>query len=159
MARKHRRKKRYHSVTDRPLYKIIASVVTALTFGLLYYFVVILMENPGMAPIISVPSVLVLIWVAIKQRYFWWLWMVMACPCIVMMVLLQSPMVRFYLASLYWASSYAMSQWLILADSRARIRARKGRSSRHHHHHHSSDEPAAPRPRDELLEQLFANVE
>lgn len=154
MGHKHRHKKRYYSVTDRPGFKIVGSVLTAVAFVLLYHLVVVLMENPGMAPIISIPCVLMLVWVALKQRQFWWLWVPVGVPCIGVMLLLSNPIVDFIAATLYWASSYAMTQWLIVADSKAKHRSRQRKGSRHHHSHESSE----PRPRDELLEQLFSDT-
>ena len=158
--RRHRhRKKKYYSITDRPSFKIIGSVITAIVFAFLYWLIVILMENPGLALSCTMPCVMLLIWVAIKQRYFWWVWLLGACPCVVAMIIFQLPVVLFILESVYWAISYAMCQWMILADSKARHQAKMKRSSRRHHHHHHSDEPPAPRPKDELLEKLFADAE
>lgn len=154
MGHKHRHKKRYYSVTDRPWFKVMASVLMAAAFIPLYFFVVILMENPGVAPIISIPCVLMLIWVAVKQRQFWWIWIPVALLCIGMMIVIHHPIIDLCFETLYWLASYAMAQWLILADSKAKHRSRRRKSSHHHH----SKESAAPRPRDELLEQLFADA-
>ena len=157
MGHRRRRKKHYYSVTDRLWFKISASVWMGLAFILLYYLVVILMENPGMAPIVSVPCALMMIMVALKQRQFWWIWIPVALLLVGLMLLTANPVIDFYLETLYWAASYAMTQWLIVADSKARHRS-KSRKSSHHHHHHHSEKTVSPRPRDELLEQLFGDA-
>ena len=97
MVHKHRRhhKKKYYSVTDRPSFKIVGSILTAILFLLLYYLIVILMENPSFALICSIPCVILLIWVAVKQRYFWWIWLLGACPCVVLMVFFRQPLLSF----------------------------------------------------------------
>ena len=160
MGRKHRhRKKKYYSITDRPSFKIVGSIVTAVAFILLYYLIVILMENPGLALVCTVPCVLLVIWVSLKQRYFWWIWLLGACPCVMLMAFFRNPVVSFIIQTVYWVITYAMCQWMIMVDSRAKHRARMKRPHRRHHHHHHSDEPPAPRPKDELLEKLFADSE
>lgn len=155
MGHKHRRKKHYYSITDRTWFKVAGSVLMGIIFAMLYYLVVILMENPGIAPIISVPCVLMLIWVAAKQRQFWWLWIPVALLCIGLMIFVPNPILRFCVETVYWLASYAMTQWLIVADSKAKHRSRRRKSGHRHHHSKESD---APRPRDELLEQLFGDT-
>ncbi len=157
MARKHRHKKRYYSVTDRPSFKVCASIATALIYWLLYFLVVILMENPGIALIMSVPCVLLVIWIAIKQRQFWWFWTPVAFICLVLMLQFCHTGFVFWIHTLYWLATYAMIQWLIVAASRVKAKSRKGRSSRSHSHHTHGSAPE--RPKDELLEQLFADAE
>ena len=156
MARKHHKKKKYFSVTDRPIFKIISATFMVAIFALLYYFSVIIVERPGLTLSITVPCVLVMIWVAVKQRYFWWIWLVGAGPCVVLMLMYRKPPLSLILETAYWGMSLAMCLWLILAHSRARSRAKK-RKKNHQRHHH--DEMPAPRPRDELLEKLFAENE
>lgn len=158
MGHKHHHKKKYYSVTDRPFFKVMSSILTAVLFAALYYVVVILMERPGLALVCSLPCVMLLIWVAVKQRYFWWIWLVFACPCVALMVLFRQPDISLLVQTFYWVISYGMCQWLIIADSRAKTRMKRKRSSHHHHDHHSP-EPSAPRPKDELLEKLFADAE
>lgn len=158
MGHKHHRKKKYYSVTDRPIFKILCSMLMTVTFAFLYYFVVLTVEKPGLALTCIVPCVLLLIWVAVKMRYFWWIWLVGACPCVMMMVMFRQPPLALILESAYWVMSFAMCQWLIWASSRARSRANK-RKKASQQHHHNSDEPVAPRPKDELLEKLFGDME
>jgi len=155
MGHKHRHKKHYYSVTDRLWFKIAGSVLTAVIFGLLYFLVVILMENPGLAPVFSIPCVLMVIWVAAKQRQFWWLWVPVATLCFGLTLAFRNQTVRFYLTTIYWVTGYAMTQWLIVSDSRAKHQSKRRKSSRHHQHSH---EPVPPRPRDELLEQLLGDA-
>ena len=157
MARKHRRKKKYYSVADRPSFKVCASIATVLIYGLLYFLVVILMENPGIPLNMTVPCVLLLIWIAIKQRHFWWLWTPAASICLILMLLYYHTRFIFWIQTAYWIVTYAMIQWLIVAASRAKVRSKKGDFRRHHRRH--THEPAPVRPRDELLEKLFADVE
>ncbi len=157
MGRKHHKKK-YLSVTDRPIFKILSSLLMVIIFALLYYLMVIVVKRPGLALTCSVPCVLLLVWVAIKQLWYWWIWIAVACPCIVLMILYRQPPLSFILETTYWGMSLAMCLWLILAPSRARSRAIKRKKSRSQNHHHS-DEPSASRPKDEFLEKLFAEHE
>ncbi len=153
MAHKHHRKKKYHSVTDRPIFKALSAMITTGMFALLYYIIVILMQHPSVALTCSMPCVLVLLWVALKQRHFWWVWLIGACPSIVMILVFRQPKIAFLIQSFYWAISYGMCMWLVFANSRAKHRSKKKKSNHHH-----SDEPPVPRPRDELLEKLFADA-
>lgn len=155
MKRKHRRKKKYFSVTDRPVFKIISAVLMTAIFAPLYYLVVILMERPELALIVSVPCVFMLVWVAIKQLNFWWIWFLGAGPCVALMVLFPDTVI---LETAYWGMSFAMSQWLIWAPSRAKSKSKRRKKARHQQELHAH-EPAESRPHDELLEKLFAENE
>ena len=159
MGRKHRhhRKRKYYSVTDRLSFKVIGSIFTALLYTVLYFLIVILMERPELALVCSIPCVIMLIWVALKQRYFWWVWMLVACPCIVMLAVLSQPMISWVIQTVYWAVTYGMCQWLICADSKPKHMAKLKRPTRRHHR--SSDQPVAPRPKDEFLEALLGDAE
>lgn len=156
MGRKKHRKKKYYSVMDRPIFKILSSVLMTLVFAFLYYLVVILMERPG-ALTYSVPCVLVVVWVAVKQRHFWWIWLICAGPCVALIVLFNQSSWAFLVETAYWVMSFAMCEWEILAHSRARSRAIKRKKIRQQQQY--SHEPVQPRPRDELLEKLFADGE
>lgn len=156
MGRKHHRKKKYFSVMDRPIFKILSSVLMVLVFAFLYYLVVILMERPD-ALIYSVPCVLVVVWVAIKQRHFWWIWLVAAVPCVALIAYFKQSPWAIFAETAYWLLSFAMCEWEILAHSRARSRAIKRKKARQQQN--LVHESAEPRPRDELLEQLFADSE
>lgn len=155
MKHKHRRKKKYFSVTDRPVFKISSAVLMTAILAPLYYLVVILMERPELALIVSVPCVFMLVWVAIKQLNFWWIWLLGAVPCVALMVLFPNSVL---LETAYWGMSFAMCQWLIWAPSRAKSKSKRRKKMRQQQEHHSH-ESVEPRPRDELLEKLFAENE
>ena len=159
MGHKHyHKKKKYFSVTDRPIFKILGALVMIPTYAFLYYFVVHLLEKPGLALTCIVPCALMLIWVAIKQRYFWWIWLVGACPCVVLMIMFRQPPLSIMLETAYWLMGFGMCMWLIFAPSRARSRANKRKKARQNQQSYTN-EAAEPRPKDEFLEKLFGEAE
>lgn len=159
MGYKHHRKKKYYSVTDRPIFKILSAGLMTAIFACLYYFVALTVEKPGLALTCIVPCVLMLIWVAVKQRLFWWIWLVGACPCVVLMIMFRQPPLALILETTYWLMGFAMCQWLIWAPSRAASRANKRKKAHKEHQRQLANEPAEPRPKDEFLEKLFADTE
>lgn len=68
------REKRYKTLFDRPLFKLVGGLVTLVL--LLGLFLLSVTHKVDMTIVLIIPGILMLIWGGMKRRMFWLLWLI-----------------------------------------------------------------------------------
>lgn len=147
-----KRNRPYLHYSDRPLFKLLGFLVTAIYF-LLGYFSLFCRVELGIGSLLGLlyPCVMVGLWESVKRRHFWIGWLLFGLVCLVVLYRFDDTTLLGGIAvNAYWISAFLCCVVQIVSCSRA-----ERRSKLREEEARISEVPIPDPVKDAFLEELF----